>query len=187
MPRRKSSSRSFFAKIQFKKLLKKPHVDVPKKTGTKKDEVHQPKERHKSMKHQNLPPRPRWKSEQSCSFPSSDGDSSRKGAIKTPIVDMESKIPKSMEKTPKLRDYDGNGNPYEHMQLVGDQLSYFSTGETSMYKFFELTLVEPTRLWLNGMPDACIDFWTNFCKRFFMQFTSRKQRHLTETALSGIM
>lgn len=44
---------------------------------------------------------------------------------------LESKIPKSMEKPPKLNDYDKKRNPYEHMQLVDDRLSYFNVDDVS--------------------------------------------------------
>lgn len=92
-----------------------------------------------------------------------------------------------MEKPPKLSDYDGKWDPDEYIQLVDDRMSYFSADDVSKCKLFAVTLVRPTQFWFNGLPDGCIDSWMEFRKIFFMQFTTRKRRLVTEVALSGVM
>lgn len=42
------------------------------------------------------------------------------------------------------------------MHLIYDQLNNFSADEVSKFKFFELTLVGPTILWFNGMPNGAL-------------------------------
>lgn len=58
------------------------------------------------------------------------------------------------------------GDPDEHVQVVYEQLNYFGTDDASKCKLFALTLVGPTRLWFNDIPDGCIDSCTQLCKRF---------------------
>lgn len=82
----------------------------------------------------------------------------------------ESMIPKSMEKPPKLTDYDGKGDPNENEQLVDKQLNYFGGYEASKCKLFTLTLVGPTRLRFNDLPDGCIYSCVELHKRFSKQF-----------------
>lgn len=69
---------------------------------------------------------------------------------------MESKILKSMEKSLKLSDYDRKGDPNEHMKLMDDRLSCFSTDDTSKCKLFMPTLVGSILLWFNVLVYRCI-------------------------------
>lgn len=48
-----------------------------------------------------------------------------------------------MEKSPKLINYDGKGDPNEHVQLVDEGLSYIGVDDASKCKLFTLTLVRP--------------------------------------------
>lgn len=54
---------------------------------------------------------------------------------------LESKIPKSIEKMPKLGEHDEKGYPGEYVQIVNDRLNYFYVDEASKCKLFALTLV----------------------------------------------
>lgn len=85
---------------------------------------------------------------------------------------LESKIPKFMEKPPKLGEYDGKGDPDEHFQLINEQLNYFNADEAYKCKMFALTLVRPARLWFNGLPDMSIKSWNDFYEWFYMHFSS---------------
>lgn len=62
-----------------------------------------------------------------------------------------------MQKPPKLGEYNGNEDSDKHIQLVNDILNYYNANDASNCKLLELTLVGPTRLWFNGLPDECIE------------------------------
>lgn len=106
---------------------------------------------------------------------------------KVPIThkNLESNILKYMEKSPKLSDYDGKGDPDEHVQLVNDRMSYFSIDNAPKCKLFMLTQVDLTLLWFNGLPDRSIDSWAEFRVRFSAYFVARKQGSIIKTALRG--
>lgn len=57
---------------------------------------------------------------------------------------LESKITNSMKKSLKQGEYDGKGDPWEHVQLVNDRLSSFNTNDASKWKLYVLTLIGPT-------------------------------------------
>lgn len=44
---------------------------------------------------------------------------------------LERKIPKSMQKPPKLREYNRKEDPNKHMQFVNDRLNYYITNNAS--------------------------------------------------------
>lgn len=71
-----------------------------------------------------------------------------------------------MEKPHKLGEYDGNGDPSENVQLVNDQLNYFSIEEAFKCKLFSLTVAGPVRLWFNGLAYESIESWIDFCEWF---------------------
>lgn len=80
-----------------------------------------------------------------------------------------------MEKPPKLGEYDGKGDIDEHVQLVNDQLNYFSADEASKCKLFALTLVGSNMIWFNDLSDDYIVSWTDFYERFSMHFIAWKK------------
>lgn len=45
-----------------------------------------------------------------------------------------------MENPPNLANYDGNGYPDEHVELVNEQLSYFSVDDALKCIFFVLPI-----------------------------------------------
>ncbi|CAI8618236.1 unnamed protein product [Vicia faba] len=53
---------------------------------------------------------------------------------------LERRTSKSMEKTPKLTDYDRNGDLDEHVKLVDEWFNYFGADDTSKCKLFVLTM-----------------------------------------------
>lgn len=114
---------------------------------------------------------------------------SRKAQPKHPLLVriLERKVPKSMEKLPRRGHYKDKMDFDEHMQLMNDQLSYFSTNDPYKSKLFTLTLLGPIWLWLNGLSDESIHFWAYFCERFSAYFTSQKRLPVTEASLSEII
>lgn len=100
---------------------------------------------------------------------------------------LESMIPNSKEKLPKLTHYEGKEDPNEHVQLVDKQLIYFGVEEPFKCKLFALILVGPIWLWFNDLPDGCIGSLMEFHKSFFIQFTARNRCHIIETTLTGIV
>lgn len=76
-----------------------------------------------------------------------------------------------MEKPSKLRNYDEKEGLNEHIQLVDDQLSCFSTDDASKCKLFALTMVVPARLWFIVMPDDVI-FLDGVPQIFYAQSTA---------------
>lgn len=57
---------------------------------------------------------------------------------------------------PKLSEYDGKGDPNEHVQLVNERVNYFSANDVSQCNLFAMTLVVSARLWLIGLADRSI-------------------------------
>lgn len=97
---------------------------------------------------------------------------------------LKRKILKSIEKPPKLNEYDGKGYPDECVHIKNDQLSYFSVDDAPKCKLFALTLVESAQLWFNSLPKESIDSWPGLCERCYSYFTGRKRQPVTKTALS---
>lgn len=87
---------------------------------------------------------------------------------------LESKIPKSTEKLPKIGEYNGKGYLDEHIQLINESLSYFTLDETSKFKMFAMSLVVPATLWLNSLPNGNIKSWIDLSEKFSTHFTSWK-------------
>lgn len=58
------------------------------------------------------------------------------------------------------------------MQIVNDQMNYFSVDKMSKCKKIALTLVRSPRLWFNGLLDWYIESWIDFYERFSAYFTS---------------
>lgn len=77
-----------------------------------------------------------------------------------------------MEKPSRLTDYDGKGDPDEHVQVMDNWLSYFSIDDAFKCNLFALNLFEPSRLWFNVLPDGCINYWEEFYKRLSTPFTA---------------
>lgn len=100
---------------------------------------------------------------------------------------LDIKIPKSMEKPPKLGESNGKEDSDEHMQFFNDQLNYSSVEESSKWKLFALTLVGPTRLWFNSLSSESIESWIYFCEQFSMHFTAQKRKLVFVAALSEIV
>lgn len=140
------------------------------------------------VKTSNSSSKPQRRSRRLCSYPDSRRNSLGQGVAKAPtaVHTLESKILKCMEKTPKLTNYDRKGDPDEHVQLIDEQLSYFSTEDTSKYMLFALIMIIPT--WLRiDLPYICIDSCVEFCKRFSAYFTVWKRHSTTKDGLTGII
>lgn len=86
---------------------------------------------------------------------------------------LQSKIPKSMYKLPKLGEYDGKGDLDKNMQLIS-KLNYYGADEASKFKSLALMLVSPARLWINGLRYSCIKSWIGFHYRLTAYFTVEK-------------
>lgn len=93
---------------------------------------------------------------------------SRKAQPKHPLLVriLERKVHKSMEKLPRRGDYKDKMDFDEHVQLMKDQLSYFSVNDPHKSKLFTLTLLGPIWLWLNGLSDESIHFGQIFVRDF---------------------
>lgn len=57
-----------------------------------------------------------------------------------------------------MGEYNGKGDPGEHVQLINDQLNYFHTDKSFECKLFMLTLIGSTKLWFNALSDESIHF-----------------------------
>lgn len=121
---------------------RKTHVVVLELVGTKGDEAPHTKDQHKSIKHQNPLHNSREDRSSHAHSPTHVGTHSGKVQLKHPlsIRILESKILKSIEKSPKLSNYDRKGDPDEHVKLVNGQLSCFNTNDSSNCILFVLTL-----------------------------------------------
>lgn len=75
----------------------------------------------------------------------------------------------------------------EHVCLVDDRMSYFNVDDAPKCKLFALTLIWPTQLWFNGLPDGNINSGVEIHEIFSMQFIARKKQHLINDSLSGNM
>lgn len=92
----------------------------------------------------------------------------------------KSKIPKFMKKTSKFGEYDGKGVPDKNLKLVNDRLNYFIIDDVSKCKLFTLTLIRPSRLWFNGLPDRSITSLTYFYEWLLTCFTIWKRWLMAE-------
>lgn len=62
-----------------------------------------------------------------------------------------------MKKPPMLGEYNGKGDPAEHMQIVNDRLDYYNTDDASKCKLLAVMLVKPARLLFKGLLVSCIN------------------------------
>lgn len=84
-------------------------------------------------------------------------------------------ILKSMDKPSKLNDYDRKGDQKDHMMHVDDQMSYLNANNVTKCMLLALTLVEPSQLWFNVLPDRYDNSWKEFRRRFYVQFIALKR------------
>lgn len=61
-----------------------------------------------------------------------------------------------MERLSKLGDNDGKGDLDKHVQLINEWLNYYSAEKALKCKLFVLTLVGPSKLWFDSLPDGWI-------------------------------
>lgn len=62
-----------------------------------------------------------------------------------------------MAKTNKLNEYNWEGYPDEHMQLISERLNNLQADKSSKCKLFELTFIGPSRMWFNTLSDGNIE------------------------------
>lgn len=65
-------------------------------------------------------------------------------------------------------------------------MDYLQANKTSKSKQFMLTLVGPSRLWLNTLPYECMESWTDLCKIFASYFTTTKRKPLIISFLNMV-
>lgn len=68
----------------------------------------------------------------------------QKNPLCTRILDTH--IPTSLEKHPKLKEYNNKGDPNKHVQLIGEILIYFHANESAKCELISLTLIRSSRL-----------------------------------------
>lgn len=74
---------------------------------------------------------------------------------------LDSEIPKSLEKPPKLNNYSKKGDSNEHVQHVGNRLNYYHTNKKAQCKLITLNLTESSMIWFKSLPNRSVDWWTN--------------------------
>lgn len=99
---------------------------------------------------------------------------------------IESHMPKSLEKPPKLKEYDVKRDPDEHVKHVDDLLNYCHADEMVKWKLFALTLIRLAKLWLKVLLDENVDSWIDLCNNFFACVLGWKRRPVIKDALIGI-
>lgn len=61
-----------------------------------------------------------------------------------------------MVKKPNLSEYDGKGDPDEHMQVVNERVNYFKANSVSQCNLLAMTLIVSARLCIIGLLDGSI-------------------------------
>lgn len=65
---------------------------------------------------------------------------------------LDGRIPRFLEKPPKLQDYNGDEDPKEHVEHVDDRLNYYHSDGDIKCKLFVLTMIESSRDWYKTFP-----------------------------------
>lgn len=81
-----------------------------------------------------------------------------------------------MQKPHELEEYNGKGDPDKHVQLVNDRFNYYCIYDAFKFNLLVLTLVGPTMLWFNGLPNCCIELWKDTCDRLTAYFNQRRRK-----------
>ncbi|MCI47080.1 hypothetical protein A2U01_0068321, partial [Trifolium medium] len=85
------------------------------------------------------------------------------------------RIPRALEKPPKLEIYDGSTDPDEHVEHIDTVLDYYQARGPIKCKLFVLTLKGAAMTWFKGLEDNSIDSWEELNKAFSSHFTARKR------------
>ncbi|MCH81530.1 hypothetical protein A2U01_0002319 [Trifolium medium] len=70
---------------------------------------------------------------------------------------LESRIPRPLEKPPKLEIYDGTTDPDEHLEHIDTILDYYQAQGPVKWKLFVLTLKGSAMTWFKGLEDDSIN------------------------------
>jgi hypothetical protein len=98
---------------------------------------------------------------------------------------LESRIPGTLEKPPKLETYDGTTDPDKHLEHIDIVLDYYQAQETIKCKLFVLTLKGAVMTWFKGLEDNSIRLWRELCIAYPSHFTARKRQPVA--SLSSII
>ncbi|MCI02730.1 hypothetical protein A2U01_0023764 [Trifolium medium] len=108
-----------------------------------------------------------------------------KDPFSTKITDC--RIPKSLEKPPKLQTYDGTGDPDEHVEHIDTILDYHGGRGGVRCKLFVQTLKGSAMTWLKSLPDKSVRSWTYLYTQFFSHLITCKLQPKTVASLGGIV
>lgn len=96
---------------------------------------------------------------------------------------LDRRIPKCLEKPPKLDSYKCMGDLDEHVHTMFD---YYHPCGIVKCKLFVLTLKGVVITWFKTLPDSCINSWKELYVSFTTQITARKQKPTTIVVLTMI-
>ncbi|MCI30529.1 hypothetical protein A2U01_0051738, partial [Trifolium medium] len=70
---------------------------------------------------------------------------------------LESRIPRTLEKPPKLETYDRTTDPNKHLEHIDTVLDYYQAEAATKCRLFMLTLKGVAMTWFKGLKDDSID------------------------------
>jgi hypothetical protein len=82
--------------------------------------------------------------------------------------------------------YDGTINPVEFLQIYSTSILATGWDEAIFSKYFPVALTRMTRSWLMNLPKGTLDFWSELCRMFTINFKSTYVRSGNETDLHAI-
>ncbi|MCH86816.1 hypothetical protein A2U01_0007676, partial [Trifolium medium] len=100
---------------------------------------------------------------------------------------LETRIPRTLKKPPKLEIYDGTTDQDEHLKYIDTVLDYYQSQGAKKCRLFVLTLKGAAMTWFKGLEDDSIDSWRELCKAFSSHFIARKRQPKTMASLSNIV
>lgn len=100
---------------------------------------------------------------------------------------MEAPLPRTLEKRPSIRTYDGIADPDDHLEDVEATLDYHNASGAIRCRFFPMTLRQGAKTWYNNLPPRSIHSWTELKRQFVGYFTASWRHPKSEASLEAIV
>lgn len=101
-------------------------------------------------------------------------------------INLDSNIPRSLEKPPKLGNYNSTKDLDKHVDHVETMLDHHHPCGVVKCKIFTPTVKRAAMMWFNTSPNGCINSRKELYDSFTYQFISRKWKLTIIVVLSWI-
>jgi hypothetical protein len=112
-------------------------------------------------------------------------DDDNQGPLSLEILNTP--LPKGLEKPPSLGQYDGQGDPDDHIAHINVNLQYQRVKGPIRCRLFPTTLKKGALDWYKSLPPGSITSWGQLCTLFSRHFTASRRHPKTVASLEAIV